>query len=106
MKIIQHRSIILLNIKCPQLSKPKARRNQNSIRRQNGEKKNLGRNQAQSGPVLLWPMNEHDYDSGNITDQKSHWIRTFTIFIQFHLVGGRSHAGMEMSLLMISADGC
>jgi len=95
MKIIQHRSIILLNIKCPQLSKPKAR----------GEK-NLRRNQAQSGPVLLWPMNEHDYDSGNITDQKSHWIRTFTIFIQFHLVGGRSHAGMEMSLLMISADGC
>jgi len=25
MKVIQHRSIILLNIKCPQLSKPKAR---------------------------------------------------------------------------------
>jgi len=36
MKIIQHRSIILLNIKCPQPSKPKAKatvaRNQNSIR--------------------------------------------------------------------------
>jgi len=34
MKIIQHRSIKLLNIKCPQLSKPKAKvtvaRNQNS----------------------------------------------------------------------------
>jgi len=25
MKVIQHRSIILSNIKCPQLSKPKAR---------------------------------------------------------------------------------
>jgi len=36
MKRIQHRSIILLNIKCLQLSKPKAKatvaRNQNSIR--------------------------------------------------------------------------
>jgi len=35
MKIIQHRSIIFLNIKCPQLSKPIAKatvaRNQNSI---------------------------------------------------------------------------
>jgi len=35
MTIIQHRSIILLNIKCPQLSKPKAKakveRNRNSI---------------------------------------------------------------------------
>jgi len=25
MKVMQHRSIILLNIKCPQLSKPKAK---------------------------------------------------------------------------------
>jgi len=25
MKVVQHRSIILLNFKCPQLSKPKAR---------------------------------------------------------------------------------
>jgi len=44
------KSIILLDVKCPQLSKPEATvaRNPNSIRRQNGEKK-LGRNQAQSG---------------------------------------------------------
>jgi len=50
MKIIQHKSIIFLNV--PQLIKPKAKatvaRNQNSIRWQNGEK-NLGRNQAQLG---------------------------------------------------------
>jgi len=26
----------------------------------------------------------YDYDSGNITGQKSDWIRTLTIFIQFH----------------------
>ncbi len=47
---------ISLEIKCPQLSKPEATavRNQNSIGDRNGEK-NLGRNQAQSGPVLLWP---------------------------------------------------
>jgi len=53
MKIIQHRSIILLNIKCPQLSKPKARatvaRIQNYIRLQNGEKNTLGKIQPQLG---------------------------------------------------------
>ncbi len=51
------KSTILLEIKCPQLSKPEATaaRNQNSIGDRT-EKKNLGRNQAQSGgPFLLWP---------------------------------------------------
>ncbi len=44
------KSTILLEIKCPQLSKPEATaaRNQNSIGDRT-EKKNLGRNQAQSG---------------------------------------------------------
>jgi len=38
----------------------------------------------------------YDYVLGNITGQKSDLIRTFTIFIQFHLVGGWSHhASME-----------
>jgi len=33
------------------------KRNQNSIRWQNGEKKNLGRKPGSvGGPVLLWPM--------------------------------------------------
>ncbi|XDV31036.1 hypothetical protein PO909_033813 [Leuciscus waleckii] len=73
------------------------------------EKKNLGRTQAQS--VASSPLaNErtvYDYDSGSITGQKSDWIRTFRIFIQFHLVERWSHhAGMETSLLRISADGC
>ncbi len=51
------KSTILLEIKCPQLSKPEATaaRNQNSIGDRT-EKKNLGRNQAQSGGAfLLWP---------------------------------------------------
>jgi len=45
MKVVQHRSIILLNIKYPQLSKATVARNQNSIRL-DGDK-NFGRTQAQ-----------------------------------------------------------
>jgi len=61
MKIIQHRSIILLNIKCPQLSKPKAKatvaRNQNYIR-DRMEKKTLGETRVNQGPVLFRPTKE------------------------------------------------
>jgi len=52
MKIIQHRSIIFLNIKCPQLSKPKARQQWQGTKTPSGtgwRKKNLGRTQTQSG---------------------------------------------------------
>jgi len=71
MKIIQHRSMILSNIKCPQLSKPKAKatvaRSQKSIR-DRLDKKTLGENRLSRGPVLLWPMKEQ-CDSGSITKQ-------------------------------------
>ncbi len=45
------KSTILLEMKCPQLSKPEATaaRNQNSIGDRTRREKNLGRNQAQSG---------------------------------------------------------
>jgi len=56
MNIIQHRSIILLNIKCPQLGKP--RQQWQGTKTPSGdrmEKKILGRNQAQS--VFEYSMN-------------------------------------------------
>jgi len=47
----------------------------------------------ETNSVWLWFRQHY------ITSQKSDWIRTFTIFFQLHLVGGRSHhAGMETSL--------
>jgi len=49
---------MLLNIKCPQLSEPKARQQWQGTKTPSGdwiEKKNLGRTQAQLGPVVLWP---------------------------------------------------
>jgi len=51
MKIIQYSSITLLNIKCPQLSKPKQWQGSKtpSGDRMEKKKKNLGRTQAQSG---------------------------------------------------------
>jgi len=65
---------MLLNIKCPQLSKPKAKatvaRNQNSIRLQNREK-NLDsrRNYTQSGASFPLANEGTVYDSGSITSQ-------------------------------------
>ncbi len=48
--------MILLEIKCPQLSKPEATvtRNQNSIGDRT-EKKTLGETRLSRGPVPLWP---------------------------------------------------
>jgi len=47
MKVIQHRSIILSNIKCPQLSKPKARQQWQGTKTPSGDwmekKKILGK---------------------------------------------------------------
>jgi len=37
MKVVQHRSIILLNIKCPQLSKPKARQQWQGTKTSSGD---------------------------------------------------------------------
>ncbi|XDV47132.1 hypothetical protein PO909_016837 [Leuciscus waleckii] len=49
------------------------------------DKKNLGRNQAQSGgnSPLANERTVYDYDSGSITGQKSDWIRTFRILYSF-----------------------
>jgi len=56
MKVVQHRSIILLNIKYPPTKQAKSKatveRNQNSIR-MDGEK-TLGEPRLSRGPVLLW----------------------------------------------------
>jgi len=84
MKIIQPRSIILLNIKCPQLSKPKARQQW-----QGKKKKNIGRTQAKSGG---------QFSSGQWrnSDYKTNWIETLREFVHFHLFGSLStHAGLE-----------
>jgi len=73
------------------------------------EKKTLGEHRLSRGASspLANERIVYDYDPGSITGQKSHWIRTFRILIQFHLVGSQSHhADMETSLLRISADGC
>jgi len=58
MKIIQHRSIILLNMKCPQLSKPKAKAAAKEPKLHHvtkWRKKPLGETRLSRGPVLLWP---------------------------------------------------
>ncbi len=59
------KSTILLEIKCPQLSKPEATaaRNQNSIGDRT-EKKNLGRNQAQSGGHFSSGQTTQQFNSG------------------------------------------
>jgi len=61
MTIIQHRSIILLNIKFPQLSKPEARQQWQGTKTPSAErmeKKTLGEPRLSRGPVLLWPTKE------------------------------------------------
>jgi len=61
MKVIQHRSIMLLNIKCPQLSKPEARQQWQGTKTPSGdwmEKKTLGE------PRLSWGQSssgQHTY---------------------------------------------
>jgi len=62
MKIIQHRSIILLNIKC-QKAKATVARNQLHQVTEWRKRENPG----SVGPVLLWPTKE--CDSGSITKQ-------------------------------------
>jgi len=57
MKVVQHRPIILLNIKRPQLSKPKARQQWQGTKTPPGdwmEIKILGEPRLSRGPVLLW----------------------------------------------------
>jgi len=81
-------------------------RNQNFIRWQNAWKKTLGETRLSQGASSPQGNERtvYDYDSGSISGQKSDWIRTFRIFIQFHLVEDRSHpVSMETVLLRISA---
>jgi len=80
-------------------------RNQNFIRWQNAWKKTLGETRLSQGASSPQGNERtvYDYDSGSISGQKSDWIRTFRIFIQFHLVEDRSHPVSMETVLRISA---